>query len=193
MSKLSQTWSHIQTHLFRFLETEVSPLNATEKRFATILDLIELDRFIPMTRWPRGRPPKDRASLARAFVAKSIFQLAPTRQLIACLYSNSNLRRLCGWEWPDRITSEPTFTRAFSEFACLELPVKVHQAVIERYQSERLVGHLSIDATDIPAREKPVAKPPEPVRPEAKRGRPRTGEVRPPKAPPVVERGELKM
>jgi hypothetical protein len=188
MSKISQSWSHIQTTLFRFLATEVSPLTATEKRFVATLDLIELDRFIPMTRWIRGRPSKDRTALARAFVAKSIFQLTTTRQLIAHLHSNSNLRRLCGWEWPDQIPSEPTFSRAFSEFAQIELPVKVHEAVIERYQSGRLVGHLSIDATDIPAREKPVAKPPEPIRPPAKRGRPRKGEVRPPKAPPVVER-----
>lgn len=188
MSKISQAWSHIQTSLFRFLETEVSPLSATEKRFAAILDLIELDRFIPLTWLTRGRPSKDRTALARAFVAKSIFQLATTRQLIAHLHSNSNLRRLCGWERPDQVPSEPTFSRAFSEFARLELPVKVHQAVIERYQSERLVGHLSIDATDITAREKPVAKPPEPARVKAKRGRPRKDEVRPPKAPTVVER-----
>jgi Transposase DDE domain./Transposase domain (DUF772). len=141
-----------------------------------------------MTRWTRGRPSKDRTALARAFVAKSIFQLATTRQLIAHLHSNSNLRRLCGWEWPDQIPSEPTFSRAFSEFAQIELPVKVHEAVIERYQSGRLVGHLSIDATDIPAREKPVAKPPEPVRPPAKRGRPRKDDDGPPKEPTVVER-----
>jgi hypothetical protein len=188
MSNISQAWSHIQTTLFRFLETEVSPLNEAEKRFAATLDLIEIDRFIPTTCWSRGRPSKDRTALARAFVAKPIFQLTTTRQLMAHLHSNSTLRRLCGWERPDQIPSEPTFSRAFSEFAQIELPVKVQQAVIERYQSERLVGHLSVDATDIPAREKPVAKPPKPIRAKAKRGRPRKDEVRPPKEPTVVER-----
>jgi hypothetical protein len=188
MSKLSQSWSHIQTSLFRFLETEVSPLTATEKRFVATLDLIELDRFIPMTWLTRGRPSKDRTALARAFVAKPIFQLATTRQLMAHLHSNSTLRRLCGWERPDQIPSEPTFSRAFSEFAQIELPVKVHEAVIERYQSERLVGHLSRDSSDIPAREEPAPKSAKSARPKAKRGRPRKGEVRPPKEPTVVER-----
>jgi len=188
MSKLSQAWFHIQTTLFPFLETEVSPLTATEKRLVAALDLIELDRFIPMTWLTRGRPSKDRTALARAFVAKPIFHFATTRQLIEHLHSNSNLRRLCGWERPDQIPSEPTFSRAFSEFARSELPLKVHLAVIERYQSERLVGHLSRDATDIPAREEPALKPPAPAREKKKIGRPRKGEVRPPKEPTRVER-----
>ena len=188
MSKISQAWSHIQTTLYPFLETEVSPLTKTQKSFVAILDLIGLDRFIPTGWWTRGRPSKDRTALARAFVAKPVFNFATTRQLIDHLRSNPTLRRLCGWERAGQIPSEATFSRAFEEFAERELPLKAQQALLEQFQSDRLVGHLSRDSTDIPAREKPVAKPPKPVRAKAKRGRPRKGEVRPPKEPTQVER-----
>jgi hypothetical protein len=101
-----------------------------------------------------------------------------------------NLRRLCGWERTAQVPSEATFSRAFDEFAALDLPGRVHEALIRQYQSERLVGHISRDATDIHAREKPVPKPPKPapVKVKGKRGRLPKGEVRPPKAPTVLER-----
>ncbi|MCP5080931.1 MAG: transposase, partial [Alphaproteobacteria bacterium] len=85
---------------------------------------------------------------------------------------------ICGWEKQAEVPSESTFSRAFDEFAHAQLPQRVHEALIQRTQGERLVGHLSRDATEIEAREKPVVKPkPEPA-PKRKRGRPKKGEQR---------------
>ena len=53
---------------------------------------------------------------------------------------------------------------------------------------ERLVGHLSRDATAIEAREKPLKKSEKPIEPARKRGRPKKGEERPPKISKRIER-----
>lgn len=135
-----------------------------------------------------GRPPKDRVALAKAFVAKMVYNCANTRELIERLKSAPELRRICGWERAVAVPSESTFSRAFEEFAASGLPSRVHAALIEKYESNRLVGHISRDATDIEAREKPAAKPVSAPKPQFKRGRPPKGETRPAKAPTRLER-----
>ena len=51
-----------------------------------------------MERWPNapGRPPVSRASLARSFVARAMFELPTTKQLVERLTTDQTLRRLCG-------------------------------------------------------------------------------------------------
>jgi hypothetical protein len=95
---------------------------------------------------------------------------------------DKQLRRLCGWEYPGELPSEATFSRAFAEFSRSELPARLHEALIKRSHEDRLVGHISRDATAIEAREKPVktAAPEASTRaqpPKRKRGRPKKGEV----------------
>jgi hypothetical protein len=87
---------------------------------------------------------------------------------------DKRLRRLCGWECPGQVPSESTFSRAFAEFATCELPSRVHEALIKRTLKDRLVCHISRDATAIEAREKPVRVAP-PAMPKRKRGRPKNG------------------
>jgi hypothetical protein len=72
----------------------------------------------------------------------------------------------------------------------LELPQRLHQALIEVTQKERLIGHISRDSTEIEAREKPVLAPVSaaPVEPKRKRGRPRKGEQPAPPEPTRLER-----
>jgi hypothetical protein len=96
--------------------------------------------------------------------------------LIDRLAVDKRLRRLCGWERPGQVPSEPTFSRVFAEFAESELPSRVHEALIKTTHAERLVGHISRDATAIEAREKPVKIEP-PETPQRKPGRPKKGEV----------------
>ena len=50
---------------------------------------------------------------------------------------------------------EATFSRAFEEFADSEMLQKVHEAMISKYLENEIVGHISRDATEIEAREKP--------------------------------------
>lgn len=179
MSKISHVWNHIQTTLFPFLEEELDRLTEKQKKLVAILELIEIENFIPARWWHLGRPTKDRVALAKAFVAKMVFNCSTTTELIDRLKSTPNLRRLCGWERVSAIPSESTFSRAFDEFSAIGLPARAHEALIKKYEGDRLVGHISRDATDIKAREKAAAKPKKKPEPKRKRGRPKKGEERP--------------
>ncbi len=141
-----------------------------------------LDPFIVATTYGLpGRPPADRTAIARAFIAKMVYDMPTTRVLIDRLQSDPPLRRLCGWEGKHEIPHEWTFSRAFAEFSASRLPERVHEALIkERYEGE-LVGHISRDSTAIEAREKPIKKPSQEAQEEKpkKLGRPKKGEERP--------------
>ncbi len=176
---LSQYWLNIQGSLFPWLKEELGKLTEKQQKLVTTLELARIEEHIASSlRWP-GRPPAERAALARAFVAKMIFNMPTTRVLLDRLASDIQLRRLCGWESKNEIPSESTFSRAFAEFAESRLAERVHEALIERTQSDQLVGHISRDSTKIEAREKPAKKEAE-ERPEEKRkrGRPKKGEER---------------
>ena len=187
---LSRTWAHIQGNLFPWLTEELGALTATHKQVVTTLELAGVEAFVQV--WPGlpGRPPCDRAALARAFVAKAVIGLPTTAMLIERLAVDKPLRRLCGWEHPGELASEATFSRAFAEFAESALPHRLHEALIKRTHEDRLVGHISRDATAIEAREKPVktAAPEASQPPKRKRGRPRKGEVVEKKEPRRLER-----
>jgi hypothetical protein len=45
-----------------------------------------------------GRPQRDRAALARAFVAKAVLNLPTTEALIDRLQQDRSLKRLCGFD-----------------------------------------------------------------------------------------------
>lgn len=188
MLKISQVWDHIQTTLFPFLAEELGPLSESQQKLVAILELIRIEDFIPGRWWWLGRPPKDRVCMAKAYVAKMVYNCAHTRELLDRLESAPQLRRICGWERVADVPSESTFSRAFAEFAESELASRSHAELIAAYEGDRLVGHLSRDATDIAAREKPAVKPAVPSPPKCKRGRPKKGEARPAKEPTRLER-----
>ncbi len=186
---LTSTWTHIQGFLFPMLREEVGPLTAQHERLVTVLDVARIEAFVRM--WPGlpGRPLDDRHALARAFVAKAVFNLPTTLALIERLAADAALRRLCGWEGRSAVPSESTFSRAFAEFAQSGLPARVHEALIQKTHKDRLVGHISRDATAIEAREKPVKAPEAPAAATPrKRGRPKKGETAAPKEPRRLER-----
>jgi Transposase DDE domain/Transposase domain (DUF772) len=190
LSCLSRTWSHIQGTLFPWLTEELGPLTETHKQVVVALEVADVEAFVQV--WPGlpGRPPCDRAALARAFVSKAVIGLPTTSMLIERLTVDKQLRRLCGWERLAELCSEATFSRAFAEFARSELPSRLHEALIKRTHEDRLVGHISRDATAIEAREKPVktAASTSTQPPKRKRGRPRKGEVVEKKEPRRLER-----
>ena len=185
---LSQFWLTIQGTLFPWLQQELGELSEKQKQLIAIFELLRIESFISSRRGHAGRPAEDRRALGRAFVAKAFYNLSTTRQLLERLQSDTSLRRLCGWERPSELPSEATFSRAFAEFSRSQLAVKVHAAVIEKYERTRLVGHISRDSTEISVRERavPKSKPaPSAVR---KRGRPKKGEVIAPKPVPRLQR-----
>ena len=173
---LTNTWDHIQAYLFPWLIEELGPLTEMHKQVITVLEVARVDEFVQTRFGGPGRPEKDRKALARAFAAKAVLGLPLTNMLIERLQVDKQLRRLCGWQHPKQVPSESTFSRAFAEFTKSELPSRVHEALIKRTHKERLVGHISRDATAIEAREKPV-KVEATEKPKLKRGRPKKGEV----------------
>lgn len=128
-----------------------------------------------------GRNRADRRNLARAFVAKAVYDMPTTVLLIEHLKNEPNLRRFCGFERLGDIPSEATFSRAFAEFAKLNLGDKVLKALVQEYVSEKVVMHVSRDSTAVHAREKPAKKKKPAPKQKRKRGRPKKGEATPAK------------
>jgi hypothetical protein len=85
--------------------------------------------------------------------AKAIYNLPRTSDLLERLNSDEQLRLICGWKQGETLPHESTFSRAFAEFAQMELGQFVHQALIQETQQGRLIGHIARDATAIEARE----------------------------------------
>ena len=118
--------------------------------------MARIEAFLPSWHGLPGRPLSERTALARAFIAKSVFNLPTTRLLIDMLSADKTLRYLCGWQRAGEVPSEATFSLAFAEFATSALPSRLHAALIQETHKDRLVGHISRDSTAIDAREKPV-------------------------------------
>ena len=151
-------WQSIQHALFPQLECVLGPLTEKQQQLVQTLEVIRIEQMVPPRFRVPGRPPKDRAAMARAFVAKAVYDMPTTRVLRDRLVTDVALRRICGWERKSEVPSESVFSRAFAEFSDTQLPQRVHEALIGNTHRDRLVGHLSRDSTAIEAREKPAAK-----------------------------------
>ncbi len=186
---LSDDWPdyrrRLQGELFPALAEELGPLSERHQQVVTVLELVRPEAFIGHAHGAVGRPKKDRAALARSFLAKAVFNICETEALVERLKLDKTLRRLCGWSRAGAVPSESTFSRAFAEFAASQLPARLHEALIQatHHACGRLVGHIARDSTAIEAREQTVRKKPEPPRPKRKRGRPKKGEERPKPSP----------
>ncbi len=178
--------TRIQEDLFPHLKKcFTDPLTEKQKQLITILEIVQIEGFVKshLYQW-MGRKLKDRQAIARAFVAKAIYNFPTTKLLIEALKTMSNLRMICGFNKKSEIPSESTFSRAFAEFAESELGDRVHKALVGEHLSEQLIGHISRDATAIEGNEKPAGKDKKAEAKEGtkeeskKRGRPKKGEYR---------------
>ena len=147
----------IQKSLFPHLnECFDTSLAEQEQRMVSILEIAQVEKYVSKratSHW-RGRKPLDRQSLARAFVAKTLYRLPTTIDLIRALRATRNLRRICGFVTTGKIPSESTFSRAFAEFAVSGLGSRTHDCLVQDYLSDELLGHISRDSTAIVGREK---------------------------------------
>jgi hypothetical protein len=175
----------LQNQLFPALIEELGPLGHHHEQFVRALAMLQLDGFIAIRRG-RGRRGHDRACVARAFLAKAVFNLPTNRALLDRLQADIVLRRLCGWETAAQIPDETIFSRAFARFAHSEFPQRVHAALVQRTQSERLIGHIFRDSTAIEARQKAQPK----AKPTAPAPRSRGHKAGKPKAPEQMTRLE---
>lgn len=168
----------LQNNLFPAIEQVAGTLSSQARLLVSITGLVPLHRFLPYTRGYEGRPLQDRQALACAFIAKAVYGMQTTRQLIERLQADAQLRSLCGWNSIQQLPHESTFSRAFAEFAKTELPQRIHEALIIQTQGQRLIGHIARDATAIVARERFPEPPAEPKRVQKrKRGRPKKGDT----------------
>jgi hypothetical protein len=174
-----ETILHGIQRLFPILQEEMGELSPLDQQFSQTLALMDLSPLTRRYEWVgNGCPPHSRLALARAFLAKSIYQFPTTYALIDALKCRPTLRRLCGWDYAGDIPSPATFSRAFAAFSEHRLADKIHEQMVETHASSKLVGHVSRDATAITAQETPLRKA-KPARVAKKRGRPRKGEIRP--------------
>jgi len=193
----------IQSDLFPHLEENFREhITEKQKKLIMLLEMVEIERHVqsPTYQW-MGRKLKDRYAIARAFVAKAVYQYGTTSGLIEGLKTMPNLGKICVFEnrscvvtregtsiggallrvvrKKNSLPSEATFSRAFKEFAESELGDAVHAALVKEYLSDQLIGHISRDATAIVGNEKPAKKAKEDFKAKpAKRGRPKKGDVR---------------
>jgi hypothetical protein len=150
-----EQFAHVlQQNLFSALEEAIGEQEDSLKLLAAVVCIAPLGRMLSARKAATGRPAKDRAALATAFMAKAILNLATTRDLISRLRVDEALRRICGWARASALPHESKFSRAFAEFAETQLPQQLHAAVIAVTQRNRLIGHICRDSTAIPARER---------------------------------------
>ena len=190
--QLKQFLRVMQGCLFPKLEEQLGPLTDKVRQLIAVLELVQIEAMVGPWCGGVGRPALHERAIARAFVAKAVYNLSHTRQLLDRLHNDPCLRRICGWESRSEIPHESQFSRAFAAFATSRLPQRLHAALIEATQEERLVGHISRDSTEIEAREKPQSTPVEAAsansKPKRKRGRPKKGEQPAPPEPTRLER-----
>jgi hypothetical protein len=184
MKEISHIWFRIQRVLFPLIKEEIEePLTEKLKQLVKILELVRIEDFIRIPSYWHGQSPKDRKQIARAFVAKAVYNMTSTRELIDRLKTTPALRRICGWERASQIPHESSFSRAFAEFAQNGIAQNVHESLINQHLKDSLIGHISRDSTAIEAREKPQKKDKNACgsksqKPKRKKGRPKKGEKR---------------
>jgi hypothetical protein len=178
---LSQHWHTIQSSLFPSLEEELDPLTKKQQKLVTTLEFIRVEDYLNDRYIGMGRPAKSRAAIARAFIAKMVYNMPTTRFLLERLESDKSLRRICGWEYRYKIPHESVFSRAFQEFSSSRLAERAHEVLIQESYKHEIIGHVSRDSTPIHAREKATKKEPKAKPVAKKRGRPKKGEKHPKK------------
>ena len=154
------------------------------EKLIKILDFAQIEKNITVV--TITNTPKDREQIARAFIAKSVYNIQTTRDLIDRLHSDRVLRVLCGWRYKIDIPSESKFSRVFKQLSDMNIAQKTHEKFVKEYLSDTIFMYNASDATKIPLREKP-AKIEKEDKPKLKRGRPKKGEIREPIKPKILE------
>jgi hypothetical protein len=186
-SSLSKMWIKIlnlENCLFPEIKEYLGALSTKEEKLIKILDFAQIEKNVTVV--TITNTPKDRVEIARAMIAKSVYNMQTTRDLIDRLHSDRTLRVLCGWRYKSDIPSESKFSRVFKELSDLKIAQKTHEQFVKEYLSDTLFIYNATDATKIPLREKPVKIEKE-EKPKNKVGRPKKNEKREPVKPKILE------
>jgi len=184
MNSIARWWGQLQGVLFRGVQAGLEEeLTEKHRQVVRVLEVVRVEEHVPEVRRWCGRPRHSRRGMARAFVAKAVYNDPTTVAFWERLRTERNLCRICGWDHPGAVPSEATFSRAFEEFASSALGDAVHAGLVEKFAQPLLVGHVARDSTEIEARERAARKPQKAPR-RRKRGRPKKGEVVEPREEP---------
>ena len=186
-SKLSKMWTkvlNLENCLFPEIKEQLGTLSTKEEKLIKILDFAQIEKNVTVV--TITNTPKDREEIARAMIAKSVYNMQTTRDLIDRLHCDRVLRVLCGWRYKTDIPSEAKFSRVFKELSNLKIAEKTHEKFVQEYLSDIIFTYNASDATKIPLREKPIKVEKE-EKPKLKRGRPKKGEKREPIKPKILE------
>ena len=188
-SGISKMWNKIlnlESTLFPALQEELrlEELSHKEQKLVKILDFAQIEKNITVA--SITNIPKDREEIARAFIAKSVYNIQTTRDLIDRLHNDRTLRILCGWRYKNNIPSESKFSRVFKELSELKIAQKTHEQFVKEYLSDTVFMYNATDATKISLRVNPVKVVKE-ENPKNKVGRPKKGEIKEPKLPTILE------
>lgn len=141
-----------QQEIFPELHNEFGYLTNKHEQLIQVLDLIDLNEIYPQKIWNSffGRPKFDRHNFIRAFLAKAIWNINETKDLIAYLQVDRALRVICGFDGRSNVVpSESTFSREFKELSKLGIGDKIHQYLVTEHCSSELYEHLSFDASAV--------------------------------------------
>jgi hypothetical protein len=186
-TNLSKMWNKIlnlENCLFPEIKEHLGTLSTKEEKLIKILDFAQIENNITVS--TITNTPKDREEIARAMIAKSVYNIQTTRDLIDRLKSDRVLRVLCGWRYKNDIPSESKFSRVFKELSDSQIAAKTHKKFVEEYLSNTVFMYNATDATMIPLREKPV-KIEQEEKSKNKVGRPKKDEKREPIKPKILE------
>ena len=186
---ISKMWNKIlnlESTLFPALKEEfrVEELSHKEQKLIKILDFAQIEKNVTIV--SITNTPKDREECARAFIAKSVYNIQTTRDLINRLHSDKILRVLCGWRYKSDIPSESKFSRVFKELSIHQIAAKTHEQFVKEYLSDTIFFYNASDSTKIPLREK-VIKVEKEKKSTKKRGRLKKGEIKEPKLPTILQ------
>jgi len=156
LSKMWLKMKNLENSLFPELQEQFGVLSPKEQKLIKILDFAEIEKNVCTT--SKTNPPKDRKKIARAFIAKSVYNFQTTRDLIDRLHIDRTLRILCGWRYSNNIPSESKFSRVFKVLSELNIAQKTHEQFVKEYLSQMTFFYNATDATKIPLREKAVKK-----------------------------------
>jgi len=176
LSKMSLKILNFEKTLFPALQEQLGILSPKEEKLMRILELAQIELYVSEVKITN--PPKHRKEIARAFIAKAVYNLQTTRDLIDRLKVDRVLRIICGWRYVRSIPSESTFSRVFGELARSKIADKTHQIFIKEYLSDTVFFYNSTDSTAIDVREKPLKKEKVP-KVKKKRGRKRKDDLSP--------------
>ena len=97
--RISWLMGSVQRSLFPHLDECLEvPLTDQEKHLISILEILQVEKYVPKSAFSQwlGRKLEEREALARSFVAKLLYKHPTTRDLIRALHSSPNLRNIKG-------------------------------------------------------------------------------------------------